>query len=102
MRWAGPEVLTSKKLSKYSDVWSFGVTCWEVFTNADIPYLEKQTKAEVAEFVFKGGRLKQPQGCPNGMWEVFASCWFEQPIFRPSFEVLDSNLVEATNGKNEL
>jgi hypothetical protein len=90
--------LTSKKLSKYSDVWSFGVTCWEVFSKAELPYSEKQTNAEVAEYVFKGKRLEQPKGCSGDLWKIYESCWLEQAIFRPSFEVISGELIQAING----
>ena len=38
MRWMSPEALTIGRYSRHSDVWSFGILLWEVFTYAMQPY----------------------------------------------------------------
>ena len=38
VRWMAPEALTVGRYSRQSDVWSFGVLLWEVFTFAMQPY----------------------------------------------------------------
>ena len=43
-----------------SDVWAFGITLWEVFTNCEMPY-GQLTNAQVVEQVTKSGlRLPKP------------------------------------------
>ena len=43
-----------------SDVWAFGITLWEVFTNCEMPY-GTLTNAQVVEQVTKSGlRLPKP------------------------------------------
>ena len=37
-RWAAMEVLRDKIFTGSSDVWSFGTTCWEVFSLGATPY----------------------------------------------------------------
>ena len=37
-RWMAPEVFVSKSLTKAADVWSYGVTMWELFNCGAIPY----------------------------------------------------------------
>ena len=40
IRWMPPEAVFYKKYSVKSDVWSFGVTLWEIFTLSLLPYSE--------------------------------------------------------------
>ncbi len=37
-RWMAIESIAEKKYSHASDVWSFGVLCWEVFSWGQVPY----------------------------------------------------------------
>ena len=38
MRWTAPEALRHGRYSVKSDVWSYGVTMWEVFADMQLPY----------------------------------------------------------------
>lgn len=38
MRWMAIESLDNSKFSLKSDVWSFGIVLWELFTNCETPY----------------------------------------------------------------
>jgi FMS-like tyrosine kinase 1 len=41
IRWSPPEVLTRYEWSEKSDVWSFGVTVWEIFSCGGEPFPDK-------------------------------------------------------------
>eukprot|EP01118_Nematostelium_gracile_P018881 TRINITY_DN854_c0_g1_i1.p1 TRINITY_DN854_c0_g1~~TRINITY_DN854_c0_g1_i1.p1 ORF type:complete len:422 (+),score=98.68 TRINITY_DN854_c0_g1_i1:70-1335(+) len=99
-RWCAPEVFTHQKFSVASDVWSFGVTCWEIYELGKVPY-HKLSNAEVQEAVLKGTRLECPDDCDDDTWKVMASCWFEEPKKRPNFnEILDSLDKDNQSRKN--
>ena len=56
-RWLAPEAIRKGRYSEKSDVWAFGVLCWEVATNIDIPYFEIPDDKGVSIHVTGGGRL---------------------------------------------
>ena len=69
IKWSPPEVLNYTRFSSKSDVWAFGVLCWEVFTCGDMPY-GRSKNPEVVERVQRGQVLSRPQGCPHQVYEV--------------------------------
>ncbi|PRP85757.1 hypothetical protein PROFUN_06351 [Planoprotostelium fungivorum] len=86
-RWAAPEVIQDGVSTLQSDVWSFGVVVWEIFTGALVPY-RSLTNREVSEQVPNGLRLEEPESCPPAMWEIVTDCWAATPTSRPSFDVI--------------
>ncbi|XP_078007825.1 tyrosine-protein kinase JAK2 [Phascolarctos cinereus] len=100
--WYAPESLTESKFSVASDVWSFGVVLYELFT-----YIEK-SKSPPAEFmrmigndkqgqmiVFhliellkNNGRLPRPDGCPDEIYAIMTECWNNNVSLRPAFRDL--------------
>ena len=48
IRWMAPESLMKKEFSPASDVWSFGVVMWEMFSPREKPYdgMDTATKAK--------------------------------------------------------
>ena len=46
--------------------WSYGVTCWEVFSLGRGPY-PGVDNADIAEYIYNGNRLKQPPLCSDDM-----------------------------------
>jgi hypothetical protein len=58
-RWTDPTVIEQKTFRKESDVWSFGVTLWEILARVR-PYDEIEEAPDVLSFVQGGGRLLKP------------------------------------------
>ncbi len=93
-RWVAPEVITRNKYSKSSDVWSFGVTVWEVFNFAIEPYFTLKSPQDVLEFVAGGGRLKKPAICPENTWKIIEGCFQSAASSRPTFDQLKDDLTK--------
>uniref|UniRef100_A0A8C9M918 Protein kinase domain-containing protein n=1 Tax=Panthera tigris altaica TaxID=74533 RepID=A0A8C9M918_PANTA len=74
VKWTAPEALKHGKFSSKSDVWSFGVLLWEVFSYGRAPY-PKMSLKEVSEAVEKGYRMEPPEGCPGPIHALMGSCW---------------------------
>eukprot|EP00039_Didymoeca_costata_P011283 m.157639 g.157639 ORF g.157639 m.157639 type:complete len:718 (-) comp15121_c3_seq3:65-2218(-) len=92
VRWMAYETLTVGKSSIKSDVWAYGVFLWELATLADTPYPNLAGGREIVEYLDKGMRLKQPEGCPNDLYNLMSTCWLTAARERPTFHELDEQL----------
>ncbi|XP_060621529.2 tyrosine-protein kinase ITK/TSK [Anolis sagrei] len=95
VRWSAPEVFSYNRYSTKSDVWSFGVLMWEIFSEGKIPY-ENKTNGEVVEDLRAGGRLYKPRLSSNTIYKLMRSCWSEKQEDRPPFSVLLYQLNEIS------
>ena len=66
-RSASIELLTNGELSEASDVWSFGVTAWEIFTFGQSPYAGMRYSHQFIRYLEQGNRLAQPQEASEKM-----------------------------------
>ena len=64
VRWTAPEIFQQRKFTHKSDVWSFGVTIWEIFRYGAVPY-ESLNNVQVLQAVTNGKHLDQPENCPG-------------------------------------
>ncbi|EDV98232.1 tyrosine-protein kinase Shark [Drosophila grimshawi] len=87
IRWYAPESFNNGIFSHASDVWSFGVTLWEMFALGAPPYGDILNK-DAIELVDNGQRLPQPDLCPAYIYAVMHSCWQYHPRERPTFAYL--------------
>uniref|UniRef100_A0A8C5W4D6 Tyrosine-protein kinase n=1 Tax=Microcebus murinus TaxID=30608 RepID=A0A8C5W4D6_MICMU len=79
VKWSPPEVFHFNKYSSKSDVWSFGVLMWEVFTEGKMPF-ENKSNLQVVEAISEGFRLYRPHLAPMAVYQVMYSCWHEVGI----------------------
>ncbi|TFK00218.1 abhydrolase domain-containing protein 4 [Platysternon megacephalum] len=91
VKWTAPEALKNNKFSTKSDVWSYGILLWELFSYGRAPY-SKMTLKEVTEMVEKGYRMEAPEECPPSLYTLMKSCWEIEPGKRPSFKKLTEKL----------
>jgi len=100
-QWVALEILTEeqgkRKYTHKSDVWSFGVTMWEIFTYCEKePYEDIDDQKQMVRFLKNGKRLPN-KFFPFGLYDIMLSCWNEDPQKRPSFFQLYSQLKEKLN-----
>ncbi|XP_016425447.1 megakaryocyte-associated tyrosine-protein kinase-like [Sinocyclocheilus rhinocerous] len=91
VKWTAPEALKNTKFSAQSDVWSYGVLLWEIFSYGRQPY-PKIPVSEVRERVDQGYRMEPPDECPPDVYSIMTSCWETEPKRRPSFHKLRERL----------
>jgi len=88
MKWTAPEAMNYGKFTHSSDVWSFGVMCWEIFTYGMQPY-PGLTNAQAREYVEQGNRMENPPNCSREFYDkVLTQCWRYNADQRPSFSEL--------------
>uniref|UniRef100_A0A7I4YX48 Tyrosine-protein kinase n=1 Tax=Haemonchus contortus TaxID=6289 RepID=A0A7I4YX48_HAECO len=86
IRWLAPETLLNCMFSSKSDVWSYGVLMFEVFSNGRLPYENILDLRDLRkQIVFEGLRLKPPAGMPLAESTIMMSCFEGNPTARPSF-----------------
>lgn len=95
IRWTPPEAYKYKKYSTASDVWSYGITLYEIWTKAAIPYGKKWTNMNVMLNVEKGYRLPPPEGCPKAVYQLMVQCWNPRRKMRPTFASIKDRLEMA-------
>ncbi|XP_053507080.1 tyrosine-protein kinase receptor UFO [Ictalurus furcatus] len=94
VKWIAIESLADRVYTTKSDVWSFGVTMWEIATRGQTPYPGVEN-SEIYDYLRQGNRLKQPPDCLDSIYSLMFSCWLLSPKDRPSFEVLCCQLEKA-------
>ncbi|GFS04674.1 tyrosine-protein kinase PR2 [Elysia marginata] len=84
--WYAPETIKSSEFSPASDVWSFGVVLWEMFSYGRQPWAEL-TSGQVMEVVDEPSceRLEQPELCTGDIYQLMCQCWQSQSQARPTF-----------------
>lgn len=91
IKWMAMESLSESVYTTKSDVWSFGVTMWEIVSRGRTPY-PGVNNHELLELLLSGHRLKPPEDCDHRLYEVMQSCWDKEPTRRPGFGELGETL----------
>lgn len=87
IKWTAPEALRGKNFSSKSDVWSFGILLWEIFSYGRTPY-PRVPIDHIERYIMNGDRMKIPDSCNPEMAQIISSCWKLKPNERPSFKNL--------------
>uniref|UniRef100_A0A8C3KX43 Fibroblast growth factor receptor n=1 Tax=Chrysolophus pictus TaxID=9089 RepID=A0A8C3KX43_CHRPC len=100
VKWMAPEALFDRVYTHQSDVWSFGVLMWEIFTLGGSPYPGIPVE-ELFKLLKEGHRMDKPANCTNELYMMMRDCWQAVPSQRPTFkqlvEDLDRILILTTN-----
>lgn len=93
VRWMAPEALNTLKFNHMTDVWSYGVLLWEVYTFGCQPFTGF-TNQEAIERIRNLELLSCPDHCPARMFGLMRECWDENPSDRSPFSEICSRLRE--------
>jgi len=95
-KWMAIEAMVENVFTHSTDVWSFGVLLWEVFTLGGSPYPGIKT-AHLVQFLKAGNRLEHPQFASPLLYRLMRDCWEEEPLDRPRFRLLLEDLERMLN-----
>ncbi|TDH68166.1 hypothetical protein CCR75_008965 [Bremia lactucae] len=103
-RWNAPEIMKDPnecRFNREADVYSFGVSLWEILTNGAIPFGNVDFDHQVRLLVAAGERPLLPSAylrhAPPEFIEVMCACWHQQPEKRPSAQDVMVRLGSLTN-----
>ena len=88
-----PESLRDGRFSHYSDVWSYGVTLYEMFSLGEDPTLpccsDDVNQSQLLTALEGGARLPCPPTCPQLVYvKVISPCWKLDSKERPTFTMI--------------
>uniref|UniRef100_A0A915D860 Protein kinase domain-containing protein n=1 Tax=Ditylenchus dipsaci TaxID=166011 RepID=A0A915D860_9BILA len=92
VKWMSIEAIRHYEFTTNSDIWSFGVLMFEIITLGGTPYPGIQPD-DILSFLENGGRIPQPDNCPDEFYEVMKSCWCTDPHQRPEFSTIRQQLA---------
>ncbi len=95
LRWTAPESLREGKFTTESDIYSYGILCWEIFADGSQSWPEFDKKKQVFQAVISGKKQGPPKCTPQIMCKLMFSTWALNPAERPSFTQI-KNVVERT------
>jgi len=73
-----------RKFNEKSDVWSYGVTVWEIFSYGEAPKLGELDK--LVHLLHSGTRLQKPAVCSKNVFDIiYFGCWQWENSERKTF-----------------
>uniref|UniRef100_A0A8D3AFW2 receptor protein-tyrosine kinase n=1 Tax=Scophthalmus maximus TaxID=52904 RepID=A0A8D3AFW2_SCOMX len=87
IKWMALESILQWTYTHQSDVWSYGVTVWELMTFGSKPY-DGIPAGEITSVLEQGDRLPQPPVCTIDVYMIMVKCWMIEPSSRPRFREL--------------
>ncbi|KAJ8277105.1 hypothetical protein GJAV_G00071530 [Gymnothorax javanicus] len=93
VKWMAPESIFDNLYTTLSDVWSYGILLWEIFSLGGTPYPGMVVDSSFYNKIKSGYRLAKPEHATNDVYEVMMRCWNSEPEKRPSFHSLSETIA---------
>ncbi|KAM9848527.1 vascular endothelial growth factor receptor 2 [Aulostomus maculatus] len=99
LKWMAPETIFDRVYTTQSDVWSFGVLLWEIFSLGASPYPGVCIDESFCRRLKEGTRMRSPEYATTEIYQTMLDCWLDRPTDRPTFAELVEhlgNLLQAS------
>lgn len=88
LKWMAPESIFHNLYTTLSDVWSYGILLWEIFTLGGTPYPDLPMNELFYNALKRGYRMNKPAHASEEVYEIMKRCWDEKYEKRPEFSGL--------------
>lgn len=85
VKWMAPESIFDCVYTVQSDVWSYGILLWEIFSLGKSPYPSMAVDTRFYKMVKRGYQMSQPDFAPPEIYGIMKMCWNLEPTERPTF-----------------
>uniref|UniRef100_A0A8C6M2S2 receptor protein-tyrosine kinase n=1 Tax=Nothobranchius furzeri TaxID=105023 RepID=A0A8C6M2S2_NOTFU len=93
VKWMAPESIFDNLYTTLSDVWSYGILLWEIFSLGGTPYPGMVVDSSFYNKIKSGYRMSKPEHAPDDVYEMMMKCWNSEPDKRPSFMGLSESVA---------
>uniref|UniRef100_A0A452TGF2 Mast/stem cell growth factor receptor Kit n=1 Tax=Ursus maritimus TaxID=29073 RepID=A0A452TGF2_URSMA len=101
VKWMAPESIFNCVYTFESDVWSYGIFLWELFSLGSSPYPGMPVDSKFYRMIKEGFRMLSPEHAPAEMYDIMKTCWDADPLKRPTFkqivQLIEKQISESTN-----
>ncbi|VDN97939.1 unnamed protein product [Rodentolepis nana] len=91
VRWQPLESILEGRFNLDTDVWSFGIFLWEIFSLGRLPYGNVDVSG-VIRALTEENRLPRTANCPKVVYNLMRSCWSSIRENRPTFRQIRATL----------
>lgn len=88
VKWMAPESIFDNLYTTLSDVWSYGILLWEIFSLGGTPYPGMMVDSNFYNKIKSGYRMTKPEHASSDVYDLMVKCWNSEPEKRPSFSCL--------------
>ncbi|XP_044737369.1 vascular endothelial growth factor receptor kdr-like isoform X2 [Chrysoperla carnea] len=92
IKWMALESIRDRIFSVRSDVWSYGIVLWELFSLGQTPYPGMKVDETFYHKLEDGYRLSKPEFSTKELYQVMLQCWEARPKNRPTFDKLANDI----------
>ncbi|KAK9963662.1 hypothetical protein ABG768_006830 [Culter alburnus] len=97
VKWMAPESIFECVYTVQSDVWSYGILLWEIFSLGKSPYPNVLVDSKFYKMIKCGYQMSRPDFAPPEMYTIMKMCWNLEAAERPTFSKI-GQMIERMLG----
>uniref|UniRef100_A0A3Q1JB40 receptor protein-tyrosine kinase n=1 Tax=Anabas testudineus TaxID=64144 RepID=A0A3Q1JB40_ANATE len=101
VKWMAPESIFDCVYTVQSDVWSYGILLWEIFSLGKSPYPSMAVDSRFYKMVKRGYQMSQPVYAPPEIYTIMKMCWNLEPTERPTFSKISQMILRLLGVQHE-
>ncbi|OCT86376.1 hypothetical protein XELAEV_180200581mg, partial [Xenopus laevis] len=97
VKWMAPESIFDCVYTVQSDVWSYGILLWEMFSLGRSPYPGIVVNRKFYKMIKEGYKMDCPDYAPLEIYHIMKTCWDLEPTHRPTFNQISGLISKQMN-----